>query len=211
MCIFKGLSIKEKKCLLIELEGLIGDFDNNQRKIASLFRGLFLDLNFAIHILHADFNRRHRLSMFILLLHESKNLQSDYKLSSEIFKEAYISSDNIYKQINECIYHFSPHEYLAGLLNHINPLTLMNEKENEFYDSLPNQITIYRGCSEAEVKNGKLGISWTDKIEYAEKYVFYEKYNNKDLGFIIVKKIWKQNVWCVFKHLTDPYFEIIYI
>lgn len=211
MCIIKNLRTKDKECLLTELEGLIGDFANNQRKIASLFRGIFLDSIFANRILYTDVNRRHRFSLFILLLKESKNLQSDYKLSSEIFKEAYISSDNIYKQINECIYHFSPHEYLVGLLNHINPLTLMNEKEKEFYDGLQNRITIYRGCSEAEVKNGKLGISWTDKIEYAEKYVFYEKYNNKDLGFIIVKKIWKQNVWCVFKHPTDPYFEIIYI
>lgn len=212
MCIFKGLSIKEKKCLLIELEGLIGDFDNNQRKIASLFRGLFLDLNFAIHILHADFNRRHRFSMFILLLHESKNLQSDYKLSSEIFKEAYISSDNIYKQINECLYSFSLHGYLSDLFRHgIEGVSLMKPEELGYYNSLPEQIIIYRGCSVSEVKNGVYGISWTDNLDYALKYSSYSKNANNGLGVIIVKKIRKQDIWGIFKHPTDPEFEIIYI
>lgn len=215
MCIFKGLRTKKKECLLIELEGLIGDFENNQRKIASLFCGIQLDTALANAILYADkftsAERKYRFSLFILLLKKTKNLQSDYKLSFEIFKEAYISSDNIYKQINESMYSFSLHEYLSDLFRHgIEGVSLMKPEELGYYNSLPEQIIIYRGCSVSEVKNGVYGISWTDNLDYALKYASYSKNANNSLGVIIVKKIRKQDIWGIFKHPTDPEFEIIY-
>lgn len=212
MCVIK----RNKKNLLEKLDGLIVDFDKNQEQIASLFSGIQLDVALANAIFYADkftsAERRHRFSLFILLLNKSKNMRSDYELSFHIFREAYISSDNIYKQINECIFPFSLHEYLADLSRHgIDGISLMNSEEQGYYSSLSEQIIIYRGCSDSEVKSGVLGISWTDNLEYALKYVFYSKNDNRGLGVIIVKKIRKQDIWCVFKHSGDPYFEIIYI
>jgi hypothetical protein len=45
----------------------------------------------------------------------------------------------------------------------------MNENERRFLNDLPEQVTIYRGCSQAEIKS-KLRFSWTFRQEKIAQY-----------------------------------------
>lgn len=50
--------------------------------------------------------------------------------------------------------------------------TLMIVKERKYLQGLSEQITIYRGMTEAEFKSGNFGISWTLRKETAEFFAF---------------------------------------
>lgn len=47
---------------------------------------------------------------------------------------------------------------------------LMNADELEFYNSLPDKFTIYRGGTKSEAKSKKYGVSWTLNKAIAEKF-----------------------------------------
>jgi hypothetical protein len=47
---------------------------------------------------------------------------------------------------------------------------LMNAAEFEFYNSLPDKFTIYRGGTKSEAKSKKYGVSWTINKAIAEKF-----------------------------------------
>lgn len=54
---------------------------------------------------------------------------------------------------------------------------LMEDHEQTLYNALPNQVTIYRGMTEAEARKGKkdpieYGISWTLKMSVAEFFAY---------------------------------------
>jgi hypothetical protein len=53
---------------------------------------------------------------------------------------------------------------------------LMNENERRFLNDLPEQVTIYRGCSQAEIKSNKLRFSWTLDRKIAQ--FFANEYRN---------------------------------
>lgn len=60
--------------------------------------------------------------------------------------------------------------YLQG--NRPNRHFLMEEDERKFLIELPEQITIYRGCSKKEIKNNKHRYSWTLDKKIAEYFAF---------------------------------------
>lgn len=44
----------------------------------------------------------------------------------------------------------------------------MSEEERKFFESLPEKVTIYRGCSLEEIESGKFRLSWTLSKKIAE-------------------------------------------
>lgn len=48
----------------------------------------------------------------------------------------------------------------------------MTKQELKIYNSLPENITIYRGMTVAELESGDFGISWTLSKECAEFFAF---------------------------------------
>jgi len=48
----------------------------------------------------------------------------------------------------------------------------MTKQELKIYNSLPENITIYRGMTTEELKSGDFGISWTLSRERAEFFAF---------------------------------------
>jgi hypothetical protein len=88
-------------------------------------------------------------------------------------------SDEIYwKIIGHCYTNselgHSNSEVIAGYLNNPRPERhyLMNVEERAFLAEVPEQLTIYRGCSIAEIESNKLRYSWTLDIKVAEFFAY---------------------------------------
>jgi len=81
-----------------------------------------------------------------------------------ILADAYTGSDNLYylkEEIKEAFLEGrSEREYL------------MNKKELKVYNSLPENITIYRGMTTEELESGDFGVSWTLSRERADYFAF---------------------------------------
>ena len=58
----------------------------------------------------------------------------------------------------------------------------MSQDERDYLQSLPSQITIYRGMTEIEYKSGNYGISWTLKKELAKFFADIYVRNNATCG-----------------------------
>ena len=78
---------------------------------------------------------------------------------------------------------------------------MMDEKEQEYFDALPEDVTLYRGCCINELNYLKgeddedndgscLGISWTTDRGVAEFFAFRDEYNREDRVVVsaVVKK-----------------------
>jgi len=86
---------------------------------------------------------------------------------------------------------------------------LMNEEEREYLNSLPEELTIYRGCSVAEIESNQFRYSWTLSKKTAEFFA-YEYNRNADIECSVVsKKISKSSVIAYFNDRTEE--EIVYI
>lgn len=188
--------------LIEQLDSLMIDFPKNKSNIASLVRNLKIDTNLANAILYSGGFlpcRKHRFELFLILLNECSNFKSNYKLSYEIFREAYIMTDNIYSQIQSSNSSFDIVNYIKVLQNNIDIKLAMQPHELNFYDSLNNSITVYRGLSNAEKNSTKLGISWTIDYNRAEKYVFYKKNNvTETYGWIASTVLQKSDILTIF-------------
>lgn len=187
--------------LIYEIDSLMYDFTKNKSRITSLVRGLKIDTNLANTILYSGppMHREHRFELFLILLDECCNLKYDYKLAYDIFREAYMMTDNIYSQIQRSNTLFDIANYITMLRNNINIESAMQLHELNFYNSLNDNITIYRGLSNAEKDSNKLGISWTIDSKRAEKYVFYTKNNVAGTyGWIASTTLPKNNILTIF-------------
>lgn len=187
--------------LINKLDFLMNDFTTNKSEIALLVRDLKIDTNLANAILYSGpiGHREHRFELFLILLEECDNLKSDYTLAYNIFREAYIMTDNIYYQIQKSNSTFDIANYIIMLHSKINIMSAMQSHELSFFNSLNNNITIYRGLSDAEKNSHKLGISWTIDSKRAEKYVFYKKNNVTDsYGWIASATITKDEILTIF-------------
>ncbi len=92
--------------------------------------------------------------------------------------------------------------------NRADKFHIMTEEERLEFDSLPNEIEIYRGCSEYEIKSGKFRFSWTTKKSIAQ---FFAKRNKGIQGVknsVISKRVRKEDVLAYFTRRDE--FEIIY-
>jgi len=79
---------------------------------------------------------------------------------------------------------------------------LMNEEEDKALSSLPDEVTIYRGCQKGINENG---LSWTLDKSKAE---FFAKRLRKD-GIILEKKISKSDIIAVFTGRGES--EVIFL
>lgn len=188
--------------LVETVDFLIPQFQMNSPIIAELCRGITLSNSLGTHLLYAgcDKGRPYRMLMFVLLLNETANLKTDYKLAYHLLKESYIMTDNIFGQLKNSLYQFSLSDYLTELEAALPNRNLyeLEAEEAELYNSLPQRITVYRGMCDEERLSGKYGISWTLDADYALNYVFYNKNEVKGtIGWRAEMKIEKNEIFAV--------------
>jgi hypothetical protein len=85
---------------------------------------------------------------------------------------------------------------------------MMSPEEQDFFNNLPDTITIYRGGSVSETKKG-YGISWTLNKDIAAKFVNIKKSLSDDTMIIHEIEIPKQNVVAYVNGRKEE--EIIYL
>lgn len=137
-----------------------------------------------------------------------------------IFHQNIMSDEVYWKTIGHC--------YTSSSLGHSNKSViskylngkranrhfLMEESERTFLNNLPEQITIYRGCSKKEIISKKLRCSWTLDKKVAKSFAFeknhlnpLEKKNKSDFD-VIEKTINKSEVIAYFNGRQES--EILY-
>lgn len=188
------------------LINLNNDFTKNIEQIRSLLKDIYVTEGLGYQILYSDAfspcKRTSRMEMFILLLNESKNLKSDYKIAYRLFREAYIMTDNIHEQVTRSPYGFDLKVYIKELEQNLGNRPFLDDEETAFLKSLKFPLTVYRGMSDDEKESGDFGISWTTDKDYAEKYVYYCKNNNsKDYGWIAETQITEDDVFAIWGEL----------
>lgn len=188
--------------LIQTMDFLMPQFPMSSPIIAELCRGITLTEGLGIHLLYGgcEKGRPYRMLMIVLLLNETANLKTDYKLAYRLLKEAYIMTDNIYGQLKGSTYPFCLSDYLTELetaLPNRNP-NVLEAEEAELYNNLPPKITVYRGMCDEEKQSGKYGISWTLDKKYARNYVFYKKNEVKGtIGWRAEMEIDKNEIFAV--------------
>lgn len=94
---------------------------------------------------------------------------------------------------------------------------LMDEEEREFFNNLPDEVTIYRGCTKEEIKSGKFRMSWTLDRKIAEFFA-YEYINfsiensldkDKSMYDVVEKTVNKKDLLCYFGDRNEA--EVLYI
>ena len=173
-------------------------------------------MNFDVlqHIIYTT-KRKERFLKFIELYHSK--LKTELELAFKVFKHAYTATDNIFSQIEQSDNKFDLKDFLKDLKNsNIDFIKFMTKEERGFYDSLPNQVKIFRGIHKKEHDTRNYGISWTLSESEAENYVnFKPNMVEKDKGRIISCTIDKNKILTVFSVYEDlnkpPKNEIIYV
>ncbi|MFI1770260.1 hypothetical protein [Thalassobellus citreus] len=143
-----------------------------------------------------NFGRDQRFELFIALYEAT--LKNNSNVAYKVFREAYCSSDNIHKQINNSQFAFELKDFLNSLKKQgFNFYNQMRKSEKEYYDNLPDNFCIYRGMSELEKLSSNFGISWSLSKNEAEKYIYFDK-NNVQKGGLASKKINREEVLTIF-------------
>lgn len=115
-----------------------------------------------------------------------------------------------------------PHSDMDTVLGFINTDRanreyMMSEEDRKYFDNLPAEVIIYRGCSVKEIESGEFRISWTLDRSIAE-YFAYEYINpnfetslekDKDQYNVIQKVVLKSELIAYFSDRNE--FEILYI
>ena len=114
----------EKEVELINtMESLVCDFENNIDQIASLVRNREISISLGTNLIYSDIccktARQYRMLLFVIMLKESSNLESDWTTAYHLLKEAYIMTDNIYSQLQKSPYAFNLSDYLIEMKKHI--------------------------------------------------------------------------------------------
>jgi hypothetical protein len=86
---------------------------------------------------------------------------------------------------------------------------LMTEVERELFNKLPEELTIYRGCSDKEIESGNLRFSWTLDEKVAKFFAKKYKKNLNAKCSVITKIVDKSSVLAYFTGRTEE--EIIFI
>jgi hypothetical protein len=86
---------------------------------------------------------------------------------------------------------------------------MMTKKERKLFKELPEEVSIYRGCSVTEINSGNFRFSWTFNKKTAEFFAF--KYN-KNLAIesnIVERTVSKKSIIAYFQEGGEE--EVIYI
>lgn len=107
------------------------------------------------------------------------------KLLREDFK-TYSNKEVMYEYISTSTKYLEPSEILIAMQD--KPENLMEEEDYEFYKSLPDTVTIYRGMSRDELEecDDVMGISWSIEYSVAE---FFAARMPKKYNPIVVKAV----------------------
>lgn len=105
--------------------------------------------------------------------------------SEEIYALIQENDKQFMKPVEEMTSREIVEEYVQHGLNYLEPSdvldaftdepeNIMSEEELAFYDSIPDQVEIYRGCSYDEVEESGVpeGISWTLDYKVAEFFAY---------------------------------------
>ena len=89
---------------------------------------------------------------------------------------------------------------------------MMNSKELEVIDRLPDEIEIYRGMTVKEFESGDFGISWTLNAERAKffAYTYQRNYSTNDLPKMVHSMTINKNSIIAYTNGRDEE-EIIYL
>ena len=117
---------------------------------------------------------------------------------AELFADAWVSSENPNQDANCSI------SYLIKMFKKCNKHYLMQEKDYEIYQSLPNTFTIYRGVA---VNRNPKGLSWTQNLETA-KWFAHRFDTNEKKGYIQTAIAKKEDVLAYFNTRNED--EIVY-
>ena len=92
-----------------------------------------------------------------------------------------------------------------------NWLDYCTKKQQKFFDSLPQYVTIYRGCTKDEVDSEDYGISWTTDKKVAE--FFAKEYIRRDTknGVVIESTIPKADIFGVMLNRNESEVIVPYI
>ena len=128
----------------------------------------------------------------------------DPKIYWEYLGEAYVGSDGNHKGMP-----IIKQMFLKDL-----PFRehLMTPEEREYLAALPEEITIYRGCSVLESEGKYHGISWSLNEAKAKFFAFEEirnRYRKNQRNTVIQKTVSKSDVVAYFNRREEE--EIIYI
>lgn len=107
--------------------------------------------------------------------------QEDY---AKILKEVWTLSENPNMDVNV------PVEISLEFFINCNMNYLMDEKEKEFYNDLPNNLTLYRGVSK---DRNPYGLSYTTNFDKAE---WFSKRFTKTEDYIITLEVKKEDCLC---------------
>lgn len=92
-------------------------------------------------------------------------------------------------------------------------LKYADKKTKNFYDELPNVVTLYRGCTKEEAESGDYGISWSTDKKVAE--FFAKEYCRRDRNGVVLEiQIYKSDICAVLLNRDEsevilPYVEDI--
>lgn len=86
---------------------------------------------------------------------------------------------------------------------------MMNENERKYFELLPEELTIYRGCSKTEIESKKYRFSWTLNKDVANFYAF-EYYRNKGVECDIIELVVKKECLLAYLNCRQDE-EVIYI
>ncbi|WP_099369859.1 hypothetical protein [Sphingobacterium sp. 1.A.5] len=117
---------------------------------------------------------------------------------------AYVSSDNLYEYRDEIKDIFSRFQGQTG--------NFLNNDDAEYFNQLPDQITIYRGMTVEEFEGGEYGVSWSLKKEVAEFFAntYGRNFSTVDSQKIVVERTINKKDVITFNNERKE-FEVIYI
>ena len=117
---------------------------------------------------------------------------------AQYFADAWVSSENPNQDANCSI------SYLTKMFKKCNKEQLMTEEDYEVYQSLPDEITLYRGVA---VGRNPKGLSWTQNLKTAEWFAHrFDKSDQK--GYVQVTTAKKSDVLAYFNTRGED--EIVY-
>lgn len=172
----------------------IADVLDNQEALEKYRKRMENEIdNSDLHRIYALIRKPYRLSF----IKYCEQYLSEKDLA-ELFADAWVSSENPNQDAN------CPISYLIKMFKKCNKRYLMQEKDYEIYQSLPDTFTIYRGVA---VNRNPKGLSWTQNLETA-KWFAHRFDTNEKKGYIQTAIAKKEDVLAYFNTRNED--EIVY-
>lgn len=142
-------------------------------------------------------------------------IQKSYKMAWFRFVSPYLSDKDYGTMLKECwIMEDNPNQdenvpikMAIELFRRAKKDCIMTKKEQEYYDNLPETLTLYRGVSEGRKR---LGLSWTDNYDVAVWYQKRFEEWGRD-GIVLKAKVKKEDVLAYFEHDNELLVDVTQI